>query len=379
MPRYLSRIGHLLGRKWWGGLGVLVAIVLGLIGYVCTITIWSQEIPAYELEIVISPREAADYSLDPEPNAQGRYTRGTSVTIYVLPKEGWQLRNWGGNLYFRSGETAKVSMNSDKTIAAEFAKVPEYDLSSEPTATIIPGPTATPIPPPSPSPTPSVVPTPETTPDLPEHFRSCTFYDDFEDGVPDGDKWSVILEQDDEGELELVYEQNGMLNFKWDGNTQEAKDWIQSQKQKLDQPGYWAWRGFHPIIPGIQEFEASFTASLSSYEGDKPGDVGITVYTKDHKDLSLQLSVGSYGSRVEYSIYREDFNPLPEQQDLQNVPMPMRVVSMNNKVEFYVNDVLLHSEPIDQTQIGGLRLFLIANPEAVFHVTIDDFCVKSRD
>ena len=46
---------------------------------------------SYELEVVVEPQEAADFILNPKPDSQGAFTAGTTITIDVLPNEGWQI------------------------------------------------------------------------------------------------------------------------------------------------------------------------------------------------------------------------------------------------------------------------------------------------
>ena len=61
----------------------------------------------YELEIVVEPIEAAGYILNPRPDSQGAYTAGTTVTIDVLPKAGWQIDKWAGPAYDVGGGASR--------------------------------------------------------------------------------------------------------------------------------------------------------------------------------------------------------------------------------------------------------------------------------
>ena len=44
----------------------------------------------HELKIIADPADAADVLLNPKPIEGGRYVRGRTVTIDILPKKGWR-------------------------------------------------------------------------------------------------------------------------------------------------------------------------------------------------------------------------------------------------------------------------------------------------
>ena len=71
----------------------------------------------YELEVIVEPQASASYILNPIPDAEGNFKAGTTVTIDVIPKEGWRLERWVGPAYDVNGESAKVNMDSSHTIA----------------------------------------------------------------------------------------------------------------------------------------------------------------------------------------------------------------------------------------------------------------------
>ena len=63
-----------------------------------------------ELEVKSNPREAADIVLNPKPIPGGRYLLGRTVTINVLPKEGWLVDEGVGPVYGIAGKTAKINI-----------------------------------------------------------------------------------------------------------------------------------------------------------------------------------------------------------------------------------------------------------------------------
>lgn len=75
------------------------------------------------LEIIADPRDAADVLLNPRPISGGRYVHGRTVTIDVLPKEGWQVDLWVGPVYEEVGLTAKIDMNSSQTVLIRLVRL----------------------------------------------------------------------------------------------------------------------------------------------------------------------------------------------------------------------------------------------------------------
>ena len=88
----------------------------------------------YELEVIVEPQASASYILNPIPDAEGNFKAGTTVTIDVIPKEGWRLERWVGPAYDVNGESAKVNMDSSHTIAVRMVRK-EVII---PTATLVP-------------------------------------------------------------------------------------------------------------------------------------------------------------------------------------------------------------------------------------------------
>ena len=118
-----------------------------------------------ELEVKSNPREAADIVLNPKPIHGGRYLLGRTVTINVLPKEGWQVDEWVGPVYGIAGKTAKINMTSNQTVIirmVRFETALQSPVPVPPTPTPIPTlPTSVP-----PTPTSEPAPAPRPTPTL---------------------------------------------------------------------------------------------------------------------------------------------------------------------------------------------------------------------
>ena len=118
-----------------------------------------------ELEVKSNPREAADIVLNPKPIPGGRYLLGRTVTINVLPKEGWQVDEWVGPVYGIAGKTAEINMTSNQTVIirmVRFETALQSPVPVPPTPTLIPTlPTSVP-----PTPTSEPAPAPRPTPTL---------------------------------------------------------------------------------------------------------------------------------------------------------------------------------------------------------------------
>jgi len=69
------------------------------------------------------PPEAADVLLNPTPIEGGRYVRGRTVAIDILPKKGWQVDRWAGPVYDEVGVSAKIDMNSSHTVIVRLVRV----------------------------------------------------------------------------------------------------------------------------------------------------------------------------------------------------------------------------------------------------------------
>jgi len=61
-----------------------------------------------ELEVRISPNDAATFMLNPSPLGKGSYSQGMVVTIDILPNEGWKIEEWIGPVFNVVGRTAQV-------------------------------------------------------------------------------------------------------------------------------------------------------------------------------------------------------------------------------------------------------------------------------
>ena len=118
------------------------------------------------------------FGLNPNPDLQGFYAPGITVTIDVLVEEGWKVEKWVGPVYDAAEETAKIDMDSSHTVALRLVRTaptptPTSRRAATPTLTPVPSPptptttapvaTPTPLPRPRPTPTPTVKPRPAAT------------------------------------------------------------------------------------------------------------------------------------------------------------------------------------------------------------------------
>ena len=79
-------------------------------------------VPTYELEVKADPPEAAEFLLNPRSSLEGAYPAGTTVTIDVLPKAGWEVQEWVGPVYDVAGKTAKIDVDASRAVAVRLAR-----------------------------------------------------------------------------------------------------------------------------------------------------------------------------------------------------------------------------------------------------------------
>lgn len=75
---------------------------------------------SYTLTINISPSNSGTVSLDPPPSG-GVYSPGTTVTLTATPSSGFKFNSWSG-VDSSDGTTATVTMNSNRTVYANFVQ-----------------------------------------------------------------------------------------------------------------------------------------------------------------------------------------------------------------------------------------------------------------
>ena len=92
----------------------------------------------HELVIIADPPEAADVLLNPTPIEGGRYVRGRTVSIDILPKKGWQVDQWAGPVYDEVGVSAKIDMNSSHTVIVRLVRVIAVPPTAAPSAAVRP-------------------------------------------------------------------------------------------------------------------------------------------------------------------------------------------------------------------------------------------------
>ncbi len=127
-----------------------------------------------QLEIIIAPRSAAKILLSPTPLGRGGYVRGRTVTIFVAPEPGWEIKEWLGPVYRVLDESAMVDMERSQSVMVVLK--PETALPATtpasaatpitplPTSTTVPTPMPTPPPTPQPPGEPTHTPTPTPAP-----------------------------------------------------------------------------------------------------------------------------------------------------------------------------------------------------------------------
>ena len=79
-------------------------------------------VPKYILSVKVEPPEAGKVTGD------GSYPADENARVTATPSAGWNFARWSGDISGSSNQ-ATLKMNGDKTIVAQFAKVPEYILS----------------------------------------------------------------------------------------------------------------------------------------------------------------------------------------------------------------------------------------------------------
>jgi hypothetical protein len=118
---------------------------------------------ARQLDVKIDPKEAASYLLNPSPLGKSGYSKGMTVTIDILPQQGWQVDKWIGPVFNVDGTTAKIEMDSSQSIAVRLKPTTRGAMPTNiptPIVGMIPAPTAV-VATPAPIPTATSFPTPK--------------------------------------------------------------------------------------------------------------------------------------------------------------------------------------------------------------------------
>ena len=93
---------------------------------------------AAELDMRIEPKGAAEFILNPTPLGGDGYPRGMTVTIEVLPKEGWRVDDWAGPVFDEDGNVAEITMKSSHTVVARMKPMAtSADTSIPPTVSVV--------------------------------------------------------------------------------------------------------------------------------------------------------------------------------------------------------------------------------------------------
>ena len=104
----------------------------------------------HALTVTVDPPEAAEILQNPTPLNPNLYVRGRTVIINVLPKAGWSVDRWVGPVHDEIGESAKVTMDSNKSVIIRMQRIGTTQATTggptaEPTTQITAsGPTAEP-------------------------------------------------------------------------------------------------------------------------------------------------------------------------------------------------------------------------------------------
>jgi hypothetical protein len=87
------------------------------------------QIDCYTLSIAASPVAGGAVAADPPPNCGPQYTEGTVVTLTATPNAGYGFWRWVGAsiLPTSSSNPGTITMDSDKTVSANFSLKPPHD------------------------------------------------------------------------------------------------------------------------------------------------------------------------------------------------------------------------------------------------------------
>ena len=106
-----------------------------------TRTPFSFSFSAAVLDMRIEPKDAAEFILNPTPLGEDGYPRGMTVTIEVLPKEGWRVDHWAGPVLDVAGNVAEITMRSSHTVVARMKPFSPMatpkDTSKPPTVSVV--------------------------------------------------------------------------------------------------------------------------------------------------------------------------------------------------------------------------------------------------
>jgi uncharacterized repeat protein (TIGR02543 family) len=82
-------------------------------------------VPSYTLATISSPASGGTIARSPD---QSSYLSGTVVTLTATPATGYSFTGWSGDLS-ATGNLATITIDGDKTVAANFASPPVYALT----------------------------------------------------------------------------------------------------------------------------------------------------------------------------------------------------------------------------------------------------------
>ncbi len=187
-----------------------------------------------------------------------------------------------------------------------------------------------------------------------EISETITWFDNFSDGAISQARW---LNPSDEA---LIYESKGVLNFVADlsGNVQGAE--------------------IIALPQGAEIREISFSYILLTRGPAVPGGVGVGLSLNDGQYIRLDAGPGTERSGFELVICStveltyDDCISSSGPSVMLNTPIPVRIVSSEQYLDFHINGSLFHRQPLDGKLVTSAKFFLYADPGSTFHATIDD-------
>jgi hypothetical protein len=199
---------------------------------------------------------------------------------------------------------------------------------------------------------------------------SFVWQDNFNDGMIDVDRWNLPTD------LMLIFEQNGVMNFRVVGD--QSRDAVISSEFESK-----------PNQKPIREIK--FKVMLNSYGELNRGALGIDVFLKDaDPTLSVEFGYdgsdgpgGSFSFCPDFNAFDEDYErcvyptPMPDEDAFPNfdsTPLQIRVISTGERIDFYGDGEILASKSVS-AWIENFRFFVYAEQEATLQGIIDDLHV----
>lgn len=222
----------------------------------------------------------------------------------------------------------------------------------------------------TPRPIGSSTPTTDLTPAPPDSTaaRSSTISDDFADGIIDPDKWLNPSDGD------VVYESNGLLNFRIRSEQSLAADGMSAR--------------IEGISGGGQVEDVTYKATLVSSEAidsEQASGVRLDLFMSDGRLLSVDIGANDEGPGSEFLDCPTALSEYDECKTNQGPivrgkrPSVVLATWSEEGVEVRFNGNLAHLFPTGGVAIVKLQFFVYADPGRGLHLTVDDFAATYRD